>query len=184
MNGSPFESTDISESTTFEKKTNRNIQDAGLPIHGFVTVVKNLGKPDEQVLCKDKHNLLTNGGRDAMHTALYTATAASQVGFNYIAVSSNTGGANATHTALAGEITSGGLERALATTRTHTGGTNTTTLSKTFTATATHPDVQLAGLFDAAGPPVAGVMAHENTFSAASLLSTDTLTVTWTLTLG
>ena len=31
-------------------------------IHGYVTVVKNAGKPDEETLCKNKHNLLTNAG--------------------------------------------------------------------------------------------------------------------------
>ena len=25
--------------------------------NGYVTIIKNVGKPDEQVLCKDKHNL-------------------------------------------------------------------------------------------------------------------------------
>jgi len=64
-------------------------------IHGFVTVIKNAGKPDEQILCKNKHNLLTNAGRDYFHAQCYTNTSAGGIGCNYIALSENSGGANA-----------------------------------------------------------------------------------------
>ena len=153
-------------------------------IHGFVTIVKNQGLENEEVLCKDKHNLLTNGGRDAMHDALYVDISATQTGFNNIALSTNASGALATHTAVAGEITTGGLERVQATTRSHGVGTNTSTVAHTFTSSAVHTAVQLAGLFDVATAPVSGILGHENTFTPASLESADTLTVTWTLTLG
>ena len=43
-------------------------------INGYVTVIKNAGKDDEQVLCKNKHNLLTNAGRDYFHAQCYTNT--------------------------------------------------------------------------------------------------------------
>ena len=33
-------------------------------VKGFVTVIKNEGKKDEQVLCRNKPNLLTDTGRD------------------------------------------------------------------------------------------------------------------------
>ena len=33
-------------------------------INGYVTIIKNVGKPDEQTLCKDKHNLLTTDWRE------------------------------------------------------------------------------------------------------------------------
>ena len=45
-------------------------------IHGYVTVIKNVGTDSEEVICKDKHNLLTNSGRDWMHAQVYTNTSA------------------------------------------------------------------------------------------------------------
>jgi len=154
-------------------------------IHGFVTIVKNEGREDEQVLCKNQHNVLTDTGRDAMHDALYANTgASSQVPFKFIALSTNTATESAAHTALAGEITTLGLPRVSASTQAHSPSSNQSTIAHTFTATGTHTAVQLSGLFDIIGPPVAGVMGHENKFTPASLENADTLTVTWTLTLG
>lgn len=177
------DNTNASEGIGFNTKVNRMTEEHQV-IHGFVTIVKNLGREDEEVLCKDKHNLLTTAGRDAMHDALYVDVTASQKGFNNIALSTNAGGADASHTAVAGEITSGGLERTLASTKSHIATQNTSTVAHTFTATAIHTAVQLAGLFDVATAPVSGKLGHENTFTPASLQIADTLTVTWTLTLG
>jgi hypothetical protein len=131
-----------------------------------------------------KHNLLTNGGRDQMHSQVYNETNATNTerGGGYIAVTTDTAAASASDTTLASEITTGGLGRADATTNTHTTGTNTTTLAKTFTASATHTAVHKSGTFDASS---AGILYHEAVFgSDATLVSGDTLTVTWTLTLG
>ncbi len=150
-------------------------------IHGYVTVIKNAGKDDEQVLCKNKHNLLTNAGRDYFHAQCYTNTSAGGIGCNYIALSENSGGAAAGHTAVAGEISTSGLARAQASTRTHSSGTNTTTLQNTFTASGTFSAVQLSGLLNAAST---GTLGHEATFTSVALVSGDTLQVTWTLTLG
>jgi len=179
-----LDKTGSKDSSGFDAESNRLAMDHQV-IHGFVTVIKNEGREDEQVLCKNAHNVLTDSGRDAMHVALYTnAGAAAQLAFKYIGLSTNAGGFSAAHTALAGEITTDGLARAVATVQTHSVGSNQSTIANTFTATGTHTAVQLSALFDAAGPPVAGVMGHENTFTPASLESADTLTVTWTLTLG
>lgn len=167
----------------FDANQNRITTESHQFVHGYMTVVKNQGKENEEILCLNKHNLLTIDGRDAMHDALYVDTSATQVGFNYIALSTNTGGADETHTSLAGEITSGGLERAIATTKSHSAGANTTTLAETFTATTSHTAVQLSGLFDSSNTSTS-IMGHEATFTPASLENADTLTVTWTLTLG
>jgi hypothetical protein len=59
----------------------------------------------------------------------------------------------------------------------HTTGTASYTVSKTFTATAT-VSAQKAGMFNAA---TGGTMCFENTFSAVTLNSGDTLTITWTV---
>ena len=150
-------------------------------IHGFVTVIKNKGQDSEEILCENKHNLLTNAGRDYFHAQDYTNTSAGGIGVNYIALSENSSGAAAGHTEVAGEINSGGLTRVQASTRTHSSGTNTTTLQQTFTASATFSAVQLSGLLNAAST---GTLGHEATFTSVALVSGDTLQVTWTLTLG
>jgi hypothetical protein len=150
-------------------------------IHGYVTIIKNAGTDSEQVICKDKHNLLTNSGRDWMHAQVYTNTSAGDRAAGYIGLTSNSGSPAATDTVLTGEISSGGLTRADATTKTHSSGTNSTTIQHTFTASATHTAVVKAALFNAAS---SGTMAHENTFTSVTLQSSDTLQVTWTVTLG
>lgn len=147
---------------------------------GWLTVqYRKAGTKDWITICKDKHNLGTDAGEDWLHAQLYTNTSAGTRGAGYIAVSSNASGASASHTTLAGEITTGGLARADATTKDHTPGSNTTTIEHTFTASATHTDVQLSALFNASS---SGTMAHEATFTATTLQSNDQLKVTWTIT--
>ncbi len=150
-------------------------------INGYVTIIKNVGTDAEEIICLNKHNLLTNSGRDWMHAQVYTNTSAGDRAAGYIALTTNSASPAAADTALTGEITTGGVERADATTKTHVAGTNTTTIQHTFTSSATHTAVVKAGLFNAAS---GGTMAHENTFTSVTLQSSDTLQVTWTLTLG
>ena len=152
-------------------------------VKGWVTVIKNPGRPDEQVLCKNKPNLLTNAGRDWMIAQVYTNTSAGTRGSGYIALTANSTSPAAGDTSLAAEITSGGLARADATTKSHTGGTNSTTIQHTFTASATHTNVQKSGLFNNTKDN-SDTMSHENVFTAVTLQSSDTLQVTWTTTLG
>ena len=159
---------------------NKGMED-NMNIHGYVTIIKNVGTDSEQVICLNKHNLLTNSGRDAFHALAYTNTSAGTRGYGYIGLTANTALPAATDTALTGEITTGGLARADATTKTHTSSTNSTTIQHTFTASATHTAVVKAALFSAAS---GGTMAHINTFTSVTLQSSDTLQVTWTLTLG
>lgn len=148
-------------------------------VRGQLTVIKNKGRADEQILCYKKDNLLTDAGRDKAHAQLYTNTSAGARGAGFIAVTTDSGSPADGDTTLASEINTGGLARADASTKTHSAGTNSTTISHTFTASATHTAVQKAALFDAAS---SGTMYHENTFTSTTLISGDTLTVTWTLT--
>lgn len=176
-----IETLETNDMIEVKKEKKKDIVEDGIPIHGFVTIIKNKGRKDEQILCEDDPNLLTTDGRDAFHQALYIDTSATQTGFNFIAVTSNAIPPAVGDTVLTGEITTGGLARILATTRTHTNDTNVSTIAHTFTATAIHTDVQKSGLFDLV---TAGVLSHENTFIVVTLQVNDTLTVTWTLTLG
>ena len=132
-------------------------------------------------IIENKHNLLTNGGRDFIHAQAYTNVAAGTQGSRCIAVSTDAGAPAAGDTTLTGEISTNGLQRANATTNTHSAGTNTSTLGITFTASGTHTSVQKSALFNATS---SGIMTHENTFTPVTLASADSLQVTWTLTLG
>jgi len=134
-----------------------------------------------ETITENRHNLLTNGGRDFIHAQAYTNTAAGTQGSRYIAVSTDTGSPAAGDTTLTGEISTNGLGRAAATTNTHSAGTNTSTLGITYTASGTHTAVQKSALFNASS---SGTMTHENTFTSVTLASGDSLQVTWTLTLG
>ena len=171
----------VSDGTLTETSRNKNLEDNKI-IKGFVTIIKNEGKTDEQVVCRDKPNLLTNGGRDYAIAQFYVNTAAGGVGCNFIALTSDSTGADATDTTLPSEITGTGLERALATTISHSSGTNSTTLNKIFTASGTHTAVQMSGTFNQLA--VGGTLAHMSIFTPVTLASSDTLSVSWTLTLG
>lgn len=154
-------------------------------INGYVTVIKNAGKPNEEVLCRDIHNLLVDNGRDEIHEISYTeGSATAGGGFNYIAVSTNATSPSTQDATMAGEVNSSGLGRTEATTQTHNVGTNISTLVVTLTASGTVTGVQKSGLFDRAGSQGTGILSHEGTFTSANLVNTDTIQITWTITLG
>lgn len=128
-------------------------------------------------------NLLTNNGRDNMHALCYTNTSGGTRGAGYIALTTGTGTPAAGDTALSGtELAASGFTRADATTKTHSAGTNSTTIEHTFTASGTVNLIHASGTFNNASSTT---LYHEAAFSAdASLISGDTLKVTWTLNLG
>jgi hypothetical protein len=130
-------------------------------------------------------NLKTTGGIDVIAKQL-ADTAAQPASGNYIALSTDAGApaagdcaAGSAACTLTGEISTNGLARAQAVFA-HTNGTSTYTLSKTWTATGTHTNVQKAGVFNAAS---SGTMIFENTFTATTLNNTDQIQLTWTITI-
>lgn len=130
--------------------------------------------------------LLTNGGRDALHSQ-HLGTAAQPAAFNFVALTANAAAPAAGDTTLAGEITTagGGLVRKQATFA-HTAGTNTSTLTATFTATASDAlpvTVAKIGVFNAGS---SGTMGYETLLNATATLSAsgDNVTVTETVTAG
>lgn len=169
--------------------------------HGYITVRKYSAKDGKWItVCQDKHNLLTNEGRDHMHAQVYTNTAAGTRGFNYMALSSDSNAVSATHTAegtAAGdwdaasmEITAAGLARvevvASGGTTTHTGGTNQTVHDKTFTNTSGSQvaNIQKVGLFNAADGTGGEKLGHEASFTATTLENNDKIQIIYTLNLG
>jgi len=96
-------------------------------VKGELTVIKNQGRPDEEVLAYKKYNLLTDAGRDKAHAQIYTNTSAGARGAGFIAVTTDATAPADSDTTLTSEITTGGLARADASTKTHTAGTNSST---------------------------------------------------------
>ncbi len=125
------------------------------------------------------HNVITNAGRDFLHTQGY-GTAAQANGLNYIALSNDALTETTASTVLSTEIAANGLARAIGTVA-HTTGTNTTTVSKTFTCATAAQAAQKAALFTAAA---AGTMNHALAFTQRSLQIGDTLACTFTITVG
>jgi hypothetical protein len=161
------------------KKKRKALVHKAQDITGLLTVrVKRNGK--WKYLEVLKKNLLTNAGRDFIHAQVYTNTSAGTRGANYVAVTTNSGAPAAGDTTLTSEITTNGLERAVAGTS-HSAGTNTTTLSITYTASGSFTAVQKAATFNASS---SGTMMHENTFTSTDLVSADQLSLVWTMTLG
>jgi hypothetical protein len=144
--------------------------------HGYVTV--SVMRDGQEIYHHEDHNLITDAGKDSI-SAQIGSTSPGANGANYIALSSSTATPAAGDTTLASEITTGGLARSQGD-YAHTNGEDTFTVTETFTASASHTDVRLAGLFTASS---GGTMMAENTFTSVSLANGDQLTITWTITL-
>ena len=151
--------------------------------HTVVTVIKNRGREDEQLIAKDVDNVLGNAFRVLMINAFYDNTSPTTVNsarFMALSASDRMTTIDATN-AFAGEIETGGLQRAAATVDYAEGTANTFTVEHTFMASAAHANVQKVALFNAAS---AGTKAHEVGFTPVSVANADTLTVEFTGTLG
>ena len=134
---------------------------------------------DEEVF-----NILTNTGRVQLHNFAY-GTVARANGFNYIGLSNDATPPAAADASLLAELTSNGLGRAQGTVTLPTGAGNQTSILHLFTYTGGAPQgVQKCALFDSAGPPISGVINHVVQFVQRTLLLNDTLTVSYTITLG
>lgn len=125
------------------------------------------------------YNVIPTVGRDYLHLQGYGTTGLGTNGFNYIALSNDTLTETTASTTLSTEITTNGLGRAQGTVA-HTAGTNTTTVDKTFTASGTQ-SCQKAALFTAVS---AGTMNHALSFTQRALIASDTIQITFTITLG
>jgi len=172
----------INEVTKATLSKIRNLNENSL-VNGYVTITKNKGKENEIIVQEDIKNLLTTSGRDFFHAQDYTNTSAGTKGGNAIALSLDATNPAAGDTTLVGEITADGLTRVQASTISHTVGTNVTTLENTFTATASFVDLHKSALFNQ--NTIGGQMTHSSEFTSdVTLAIGDTITVTWTLTLG
>jgi hypothetical protein len=128
------------------------------------------------------HNLRTTGGADWQASAMGN-TSAPPATVNYIALTNDSTApaagdcaAGSSTCTLASEIVANGCSRAQGT-YAHTNGTATWTVAHTWTATASQ-SVQKAGMFNASS---SGTMVFEAQFTQVNLANTDTLTITWTI---
>ena len=108
--------------------------------------------------------------------------------WDIIAIGEGTTAPDDTDVKLQTEYTGTGLDRAYATTKTWTNGTGATTtkivLKNTFTSTSGSTEsITESGLFNSTTVAGSGMLAHQ-TFTAVSLTSGDSITVTWTFTVG
>jgi hypothetical protein len=134
---------------------------------------------------EEAFNLLTNTGRVQLHTQCYATSSILTNGFNWIGLTNDSASPSASDTSLASELTGNGLSRVQGNVTLASGSGNQTTISYTFTYSgASSQGVQKTALFTQAGPPVAGVMNHEISFTQRTLFTSDTLTLTFTITLG
>ena len=152
---------------------------------GFVTVIKNAGKPNEEVIMRNGENLLVNAGIAYFHKLCYASPSATTYGAtDVIALSTSSGTVSAT-TTWDNEIETAGLARNVGSSTTHSTTGSATTLVKTFTATGTITAAR-SGLFNTATKDATGEeYSHIRNFdSSVTLEDDDTLQVTWVLTLG
>jgi hypothetical protein len=158
--------------------------------HGYVTV--SVMRDGQEVYHHEDHNDITVDGRDFIAQQIGQTTGIATNGANFIALTTTDitpSGLVAAGSVLTGEISSGGLARAQGT-YAHTNDAATFTITRTFTASATHTNIQGGGLFNAAvtGSPGAGgddgTMVAVNEFTPVTLQNNDQLTITWTITLS
>lgn len=127
----------------------------------------------------ESSNLITNIGFDWIEDQLGDTPATDPA--KWISVSLDATSPLATWTQIITEINAGGLARAVgAYTST---GVGVWTIAVTFTASATHTNVQLTGLQWVTTSGSDNNLMAANTFTPVTLNNGDTLTITWTLTL-
>lgn len=124
------------------------------------------------------YNVKTTAGIDFLFVQGYS-TGPGGNGLNYIALSNDTLTETSGSTTLSNEITLNGLGRAIGA-YSHSNGASTATVSKTFTASGSQ-SAQKAALFSASS---SGTMNHVLSFTQRSLISGDTLAITFTITIS
>lgn len=100
---------------------------------------------------------------------------------NYIALGTSSTAFAVTQTALVTELSGGSYARQQDTDATYTSGTKSFAISATFNAGVATGALQESGLFDAS---TTGNMMARQTFSTINVGASDSITVTWTITLS
>ena len=151
---------------------------------------------------RETDNEVVNTGENCVLKMLFGGSQGESVGTNVcvgantepwttIAIGTTSTTAADTHVGLLNETsTTVGLTRGVATTQTWQNGTGAVgdtatqiTLSKTFTNGGSSHTIQESGLFNSTTVAASGMLARQ-TFSGVTLANGDSITVTWTFTVG
>jgi len=157
---------------------------------GLVTIIKNVGKDNEEVIVDHKPNLLTTEGKAWVHDQLYQLCSGQTGGAAYIALSNDSHTpvvADTRATFEAFEETTNGLARVACsvTNKSYAAGTSKSTLQHTFTCnTGAVSGIRLSALFNNTKASGTSKLVHEASFTAVDLQVNDTLQVTWEITLS
>ena len=176
-------------------------------------VVEAHNEAGELVAYRQSDNEVVDDGEQCILKMLFATTGTSQAGrgeytsttactgaltnaWDVISIGTDTTAAADTQVILGNETGSGtnnaagmpGLERGTATTKTWTNGTGSTTtkivLSKTFTNDSTNSaTIGESGLFNSTSNDTNGMLARQ-TFTGVALSNGDSITITWTFTVG
>ena len=176
-------------------------------------VVEAHNEAGELVAYRQSDNEVVDDGEQCILKMLFATTGTTQAGrgeytsetactgaltnaWDVIAIGTDTTAAADTQVILGNETGSGtnnaagmpGLERGTATTKTWTNGTGSTTtkivLSKTFTNDSTNSaTIAESGLFNSTSNDTNGMLARQ-TFTGVALSNGDSITITWTFTVG
>ena len=147
---------------------------------------------DDGEQCILKMLFATTGSGEAgrgEYTSSGACSGALTTGWEVISIGTGTTSAADTQVLLVNETsTSDGLERGTATTKTWTNGTGATTtklvMSKTFTSDSPRAHaIGESGLFNSTTVDANGMLARQ-TFTDVSLSDGDSITITWTFTVG
>lgn len=152
-------------------------------IHTYWTVIHTKLDGTQRVLADNVHNVFPAGCIDKIHKMAFTDTSATELAFNYIALTADTTQTiNASQTSLTGEISTNGLGRVQATTRNHSAGTNTTLIEHTFTLSGSQSDITRAALFNASSAGTMGPFASFSNGATGAMVSGETVKVSITIT--
>ena len=185
------ENKSLNENVGIKKVRNSSItEESGYPV-GYLTVVKNAGKPTEEIICDRQHNLLTTEGKAWVHDQLYQLTSGQTGGANYIGLTNDasyTPAASDTRTTWeAIEEVANGLERITGSsvTKSYSAGTSKSTLLYLFTcSTSAVAGIRASALLNNTRASGTSKLVHTATFTSVDLEVSDTLTVTWEITLS
>ena len=152
-------------------------------VHTYWTIIHTRLDGSQRVIADKVHNVFPSGCIDKIHKMAFIDTSATELAFNYIALTADTTQTiNASQTSLTGEISTNGLSRVQATTRTHSNGTNTSLIEHTFTLSGTQSDITRAALFNASSTGTMGPFAAFSNGSTGQMVSGETVKVSITIT--
>lgn len=159
----------------------------GVPAHQEAMTIK--GFVDVMVydefgnLKEERHfdNGITNTGFELIADRIAGHSGFTGNEANYIALGTSNTAFAVTQTALGSELAGGSYARQQDADATYTGGTTSFAISATFAAGVATGALQESGLFDAS---TSGNMMARQTFSTINVGASDSITVTWTITLS